>query len=927
MLDFFYTLFIFPIETVISILYWFFLKIFEIHGIAIILLSISVNLLLLPLYDIAEKLQQKERDLQAKLKPKLDEIKAVFKGAERHMIIRTYYRQNHYHPFYALRNVLGLAIQIPFFIAAYHLLSHMPMSAKTSSYYFIHDLRLEDALLTIGSMSINLLPVVMTLVNILSGLVYSVKLQKKERNQLFIMAFLFLVLLYQAPSGLVLYWTMNNVISLVKNIIYRTKNPKKYFYLSLTGFAVFLFIFTLLMRFPGILKIADLGDFKFKKSKILSINLIMGLLSTLIIFIPAIIKRANGFVLNTFSGLNIKKEGRTVFLLSCSVILLLTGFIAPSLLIAGSPLEFVEFISGEYYNPSFAILNSIFQSFALFVFVPYVVFILFPEIVKKYMIAGAFVFALIALLNIFIFPGSYGVISLDFTFDNSLILKPERILAAGNVFGIIAITLMGFYFIKKKFYKLVIKLLLISVISLTSISLYNIYKINKEYYNMLASRSDIELIDKEDSLGHVFRLSRDGKNVFILMLDRALGGLMGEVIKHNPEIAQQMTGFVWYQNTVSFNGHTLLGAPPLFGGYEYTPIEMNKRDQMTLTDKHNEALLVMPRVFLEEGYNVVVTDPRNTNDNWASDLTIYEKYPGIYADDLIGKYSAEWIRENIKNAADNTPINVKMLLNEYLFPFSIFRIMPNFFRSRIYDGSKWLKPDKENLPLKFVNSYSVLDYLPEITGVDSEKNTFNMTTNDAVHEPRILDLYLRENFRSNYPDAENYTPPFKDEYTLIHFYTQIGAFQKLCEWFDYLKNNDVYNNTKIIIVSDHGRDIEDPSFIDFSDNEEERNEYTFYHPLLLVKDFNAEGALSVSDDFMTNADVPSIATKHLKDVKNPFTGKPLQGEHKKDGVDIVTIHTWRQERFSKYKFNFTDKDIVRVKENILLKDNWTRINE
>ena len=40
------------------------------------------------------------------------------------------------------------------------------------------------------------------------------------------MAGLFLVLLYDSPSGLVFYWTLNNLFSLVKNIFYKLKNPK-----------------------------------------------------------------------------------------------------------------------------------------------------------------------------------------------------------------------------------------------------------------------------------------------------------------------------------------------------------------------------------------------------------------------------------------------------------------------------------------------------------------------------------------------------------------------------------------------------------------------------------------------------------------------------------------------------------------------------
>ncbi len=194
---------------------------YDIHGISIVLLSAAVNILLLPMYNMAEKWQQKERDIQKKLKPKLDDIKAVFKGSERHMIISTYYRQNKYHPVYSLRNIIGLAIQVPFFIAAYHLLSHMPMTESTASYYFLTDLRLEDNLIKIGSISLNFLPILMTAVNLLSAFVYSGKLDNKEKRQLVIMAFAFFwSFLYKSPSGLVLYWTLNNYFFSFKKLLF-----------------------------------------------------------------------------------------------------------------------------------------------------------------------------------------------------------------------------------------------------------------------------------------------------------------------------------------------------------------------------------------------------------------------------------------------------------------------------------------------------------------------------------------------------------------------------------------------------------------------------------------------------------------------------------------------------------------------------------
>ena len=927
MLDFFYTLIIFPLETVLGFIYGIFLKMYEIHGIAIFLLSVSVNIMLLPLYNMAEKWQQKERDIQKKLKPKLDDIKAVFKGSERHMIISTYYRQNNYHPVYSLRNIIGLAIQVPFFIAAYHLLSHMPMTDNTASYYFLRDLRLEDNLISIGSISLNLLPVLMTVINLISAFVYSGNLDRKEKRQLVIMALLFLVLLYKSPSGLVLYWTLNNIFSLLKNIIYTKKNPVKIFHYILTGFLVFLFIYSFLLRYDWAMRFADLGQFVFKSKKILKINILTGFIFSLVFIIPFIFRLLNKFTDTLFENETGRKNMNMIFLISCSVLFILTGFLVPSLLLADSPLEFTEKISGIFYNPSLTIFNSIFQSFSFFIFIPSVIYFLFSDRVKKYLAASFLISALSALVNLFIFPSHYGIMSPRFRFDSSLLLIPAFNETLFNIFSLIFIITAILTFLKKKQYKIIINVLVIVLLTVSVYSFYNVFTVNSEFNRIVKLEAEREKNTTSNETEKIFNFSKTKKNIFIVMLDRSMAGLMGPILDHNPELYEMMSGFTWYPNTVSFNGHTVLGVPGIWGGYEYTPLEMNKRDDMLLKDKHNESLLMMPRLFLEQGYEVNVTDPSNANYSWIPDLSIYEDYPEIDTDILAGKYSDEWIKDNINSGKGDANNNLKEILKDYLLNFSVFRIMPNFTRKSLYDGGRWLKPDKVNLPVKFINQYSVLDKLPELTGFESDKNTFNSMGNEAVHEEFILQIFDKEDFNSTIIDSSKVELPFNDKKTLDHFYTQIGALKIFCEWFDYLKENNAYDNTKIIIVADHGRDIFDPAFENFSDNEKERNEYTFYHPLLLVKDFNSKGNLKISDEFMTNADVPTIATSHIEDARNPFTGKLIKGDFKKDGVDIVTIHTWRQEKKRKYKFNFSEKDIIRVKDNLFDKNNWVRAEQ
>jgi membrane protein insertase Oxa1/YidC/SpoIIIJ len=67
----------------------------------------------------------------------------------------------------------------------------------------------------------------MTAINIIAGAVYTRGFPLKDKIQLYGMALIFLVLLYNSPAGLVLYWTMNNIFSLLKNIYFKIKSPKK----------------------------------------------------------------------------------------------------------------------------------------------------------------------------------------------------------------------------------------------------------------------------------------------------------------------------------------------------------------------------------------------------------------------------------------------------------------------------------------------------------------------------------------------------------------------------------------------------------------------------------------------------------------------------------------------------------------------------
>ena len=147
-IDFLYNIIIAPIELIIEFVFCFYKAKIGIGGIAgsILAVSLAVNFLALPLYNIADKLQEQERKIQMKMRIQLQRIRQTFKGDERFMMIQAFYKENHYHPAYSLRTSLSILLEIPFFIAAYHFLSHSS-SLQGASFAFLSDLGSPDGLL------------------------------------------------------------------------------------------------------------------------------------------------------------------------------------------------------------------------------------------------------------------------------------------------------------------------------------------------------------------------------------------------------------------------------------------------------------------------------------------------------------------------------------------------------------------------------------------------------------------------------------------------------------------------------------------------------------------------------------------------------------------------------------------------------------
>jgi len=890
-MNYLYAIIIFPIEQIIDVVYTLIYKVFDIPGISVIGVSFAVTFLSLPLYIIAEKWQEAERRIVNKLKPKVDKIKQVFKGDEQYMILSAYYRQNNYHPIYSLRNSLNILIQIPFFIAAYHFLSNFS-ELNGASFMFLSNLGKPDKLININGISFNALPILMTVINCVSGAIYTKNLAVRDKLQIYALSLLFLILLYNSPSGLVLYWTMNNILSLIKNIFYKFKNPIKVLYVIICVF-LSLFIFYLLFYTYG----------SFRKRLILSVFCFIIMLFPIIFKIY--IRLQNYFLTPLIES---DKKRFFLFFISSVVLTLLAGLLIPSSVIASSPEEF-SFID-KYQSPLPFIFITFFKSMGLFLFWPLLIYFLFNKKVQSFLTLFFSTMTIIALINTFVFQGKDSIISNTYTYDSLNAInfsKTALIFAVLLIFAFFAVFLFLF---KNKRVKIISTSLVLLAFSLTTLSVYNIFNIQKKY-KIFSSLKKTEL-SGISRIQPIFHLSKDKPNIIIMMLDRAIGGFVKPVFDAQPVLYDQFDGFTWFPNTVSFAMHTIMGAPPLWGGYEYTPKEMNRRNSVSLVEKHNEALLVIPKILSDAGYNITVTDPSMANYMMSNDTSIYESYENIHGINTIGRYSGLWYSQNfnIDNFISNSIIRNSLW-------FSFLKIAPPPFRKIIYDDGRYWKIMRNNeLNEEFINSYAILDFLPNLTAYDSEKPAAQLITNETTHQPILLQY-------PSYTPVKNVTNYGIGKYSKDrYFHINSAAYLKIGEWFEELKKNQVYNNSRIIIVSDHGSNIN----AEVADTEltipDIRRES--FNPVLLFKDFGNTGKLKIDNTFMTNADVPVLALNGVAQTINPFTGKSLKENPKSQGLYITTNHLWQPFKHSKKTFNINNDQWLFVHDNIFEPNNWEK---
>ena len=443
------------------------------------------------------------------------------------------------------------------------------------------------------------------------------------------------------------------------------------------------------------------------------------------------------------------------------------------------------------------------------------------------------------------------------------------------------------------------------------LGIVDIREINREYSDFLQLKENN--IAEANDIKPIFSFSKTGKNVVVIMLDRAESYYLDYILKDRPELLTHFDGFIHYSNTIAFHGATLMSSPALYGGYEYTIQSMNERSMEPLKEKHNEALLLMPRIFTEEGgFTSIQTDSSWGNYQNPNDMSFVQEYSKLNAEKLFVKY-ADFTKKQLDIPELEESLSNAIIRN--LVWVSLFREVPTIMRPVIYYRGTYFNCENVVFSESFFDWFSGLYCLPYLTDFNSAENSFMMITNEITHqEVENASISLTNNDKLALPDS-------------MHYKENIIALETIGQWLELLQSNQVYDNTRIIIVSDHGigRGVGESEFSSPILNGGLSKDAL--RGFLLYKDFNAHGVIQNDKNFMTIADVPTLALEGIvENPINPFTGNPVNSELKKKGVYVtVDPSLWSPEQSkSEYIFTVPDDSWYHVKDNIFVDSNWTQ---
>lgn len=298
-------------------------------------------------------------------------------------------------------------------------------------------------------------------------------------------------------------------------------------------------------------------------------------------------------------------------------------------------------------------------------------------------------------------------------------------------------------------------------------------------------------------------------NVVFLLLDAMSTGLVMDYLDENPEMSEELEGFVLFKNNMETASSTQYSLPSILRGENYENGEISEDASLAFEDKNS-----LLQIFDKAGYDSYVSSTLAMYNYVGGDQKVEEQESSAVkvTPELYGQFSIRFVPYVAKNEiANKVGFATTVMLN-----------------GQQEDGNV-LNAQKKN-PINFDElTYFSLEYAANKKS--SIKPTFHLHHVNGTHKPYTVGA-----------DGQPLTE--EDNYTVQGLNGQnTWTWNHVMDFLKTLKDNDLYESSTIVILGDHGDRLFESS--------RTHAEYTGHAALLIKPPYN-EGDLVVSKEPTSN---------------------------------------------------------------------------
>ncbi len=183
-------------------------------GVSIILVTVLIKL---AFFKLTHNQQVSMKRMQA-LQPQMQEIRTKYKKDPQRMQreIMALYKRNKVNP---MMGCLPMVVQIPVFLALYNVLLNA-IELRHAPFLYLHDLAAPDALFGhVAGFAVGPLPLIMGVTMWLQQQMTPTTMDATQARMMKFLPIVFTLMFFNFPSGLVLYWAINNLLTVGQQIL------------------------------------------------------------------------------------------------------------------------------------------------------------------------------------------------------------------------------------------------------------------------------------------------------------------------------------------------------------------------------------------------------------------------------------------------------------------------------------------------------------------------------------------------------------------------------------------------------------------------------------------------------------------------------------------------------------------------------------